>query len=41
MLVQICRDYSALPDFRTLSMREIRFFYDALRSELQHGTKPR
>jgi hypothetical protein len=33
-LLQICRDYQSLPDPRTLRMREIRLFYDALRWEL-------
>ena len=38
MLLQICRDYTSLPDPRTLTMPEIRFFYDGLRSELKkHG----
>ena len=38
MLLQICRDYSGLPDPRTLTMREIKWFYDGLRSELKkHG----
>lgn len=41
MLTQICRDYRALPDPRTLSMAEIRFFYEALRPELRESTKPR
>lgn len=31
MLRQICRDYPGLPDPRTLSLSEIRFFYDGLR----------
>jgi len=34
MLVQICLDYSGLPDVRTLDISEIRFFYDALRPSL-------
>lgn len=34
MLIQICRDYSTLPDLRTIELYEIRFFYDALRPEL-------
>ena len=38
MLIQICRDYHSLPDPRTLSMTEIRFFYEALRSELRKHT---
>lgn len=39
MLLQICRDYPGLPDPRTLTACEIRFFYDGLRSELKEYTK--
>lgn len=39
MLLQICRDYPGLPDPRTLSMGEVRFFYDGLRRELIKHTK--
>jgi hypothetical protein len=41
MLLQICRDYPGLPDPRTLSMSEIRFYYEGLRRELREHTKPR
>jgi len=41
MLFQICRDYSSLPDFRSLTASEIRFFYEGLRNELKQGSKPR
>lgn len=41
MLVQICRDYNGLPDARTLTMAEIRFFYNALRPELKKATAPK
>ena len=41
MLLQITRDYSALGDFRKLTLTEIRFFYDGLRPELRDATKPR
>jgi len=41
MLRQICRDYSGLPDCRTLTLGEIRFFYEGLRPELKAATKPR
>jgi hypothetical protein len=34
MLLQIARDYPGLPDVRTLSMSDIRFFYDGLRPEI-------
>ena len=40
MLLQICRDYSGLPDPRTLAMAEIRFFYEGLRPELLKHTMP-
>lgn len=41
MLLQVCRDYPGLPDPRTLKASEIRFFYDGLRAELKHHTKPK
>lgn len=41
MYLQICRDYSGIPDARTLEAHEIRFFYDGLRSELKEHTKPK
>jgi len=41
MLYQISRDYSGLPDVRTLTAREILFFYNGLRAELQQHTKPK
>lgn len=41
MLLQICRDYASLPDPRSLTLGEIRFFYDGLRAELRASTKPR
>lgn len=40
MLLQIARDYAGLPDVRTLTNSEIRFFYDGLRPELRKYTKP-
>lgn len=40
MLRQICRDYSALPDPRTLTLQEIKFFYEGLRPELEELKKP-
>ncbi len=41
MLLQIARDYASLPDVRTLKAGEIRFFYEGLRAELEHHTKPK
>ncbi|MBK2258736.1 hypothetical protein [Francisella philomiragia] len=41
MLLQITRDYASLPDPRTLTMTEIRFFYEGLREELKQSTKPK
>jgi len=40
MLLQVCRDYPGVPDPRTLTMAEIRFFYSGLRAELKKHTKP-
>ena len=40
MLLQICRDYPAIRDFRCLGFADIRFFYEGLRAELREGTKP-
>lgn len=40
MLLQICRDYAGLPDFRSLTLSDIRFFYEGLRPELKACTKP-
>lgn len=39
MLLQVTRDYSGLPDARTLNASEIRFFYDGLRAELKQHTR--
>jgi hypothetical protein len=39
MLLQICRDYQALPDPRTLTLGEILFFYRPLRRELKRHQK--
>lgn len=41
MLLQICRDYAGLPDARTLTMTQIRFFYEGLRPELKKHTGPK
>lgn len=40
MLLQVCRDYAGLPDARTLTAAEIRFFYRGLRAELKEHTRP-
>lgn len=40
MLRQICLDYQMLPDPRTLSMTEIRYFYNGERGQLQKNTAP-
>ena len=34
MLLQICRDYSTLPNPLALDVSEIKLFYDGLRAEL-------
>jgi hypothetical protein len=41
MLAQACRDYAGLPDPRSLSIGEIRWFYDWLRPELKKQTAPK
>lgn len=40
MLLQIALDYHSLPDVRTLTMSEIRFFYEGLRASLRKHTAP-
>lgn len=40
MLLQICREYPGLPDPRTLTMSEVRFFYAPLLPELKRQTTP-
>ena len=39
MLLQVARDYSGLPDVRTLTASQICFFYDGLRAELKAHTR--
>lgn len=39
MLIQVCLDYPGLPDARTLTLSEIRFFYDGIRESLIERTK--
>jgi hypothetical protein len=41
MLMQISRDYNCLPPVDTLTMSDIRWWYNGLRAELQERTKPR
>jgi hypothetical protein len=42
MLLTVCRHYPGLPDPRTLTVSEIRFFYNGLRPELRkHSTTKR
>lgn len=40
-LLQICSDYPGLPDPRTLTILEIRFFYEGLRRTLKEHTRPK
>lgn len=40
MLLQIARDYAGLPDVRTLTLTQIRFFYNGLRAELKKHSRP-
>jgi hypothetical protein len=39
MLLQVSREYSGLPDPRSLTLAEIRFFYDGMRGDLHASTK--
>jgi len=39
MLLQVSREYPGLPDSRTLTLAQIRFFYNGLRSELHKFTE--
>lgn len=41
MLRQVARDYAGLPDPRSLTLGEIRWWYQGLRAELRAVTKPR
>lgn len=41
MFFQICRDYPGLPDPRTLTLSQIKFFYDGVRDELKKHTAPK
>jgi len=42
MIYQVCRDYASLPDIRTLTSQEIRFWYSGLIPELKEATtKPK
>lgn len=38
MLLQVSREYSGLPDPRTMTLDEIRFFYNGLRGDLHNLT---
>ena len=39
MLLQVSREYPGLPDPRTMTLAEIRFFYNGLRGELRRSTE--
>lgn len=41
MLLQVSREYPGLPDPRTMTLGEIRFFYSGLRSDLRKLTQRR
>lgn len=41
MLLQIAVTYPGLPDVRELTTKEIEFFYDGIRGDLQKSTKPK
>lgn len=40
MYAQVLREYPSLPPVESLTLGEVRFFYDKLRPELLRGTKP-
>lgn len=40
MILQICMNYTSIPDVRTMDLDEIEFFYDGLKSILKETTKP-
>ena len=39
MLLQVSREYAGLPDPRSLTLEEIRFFYSGLRGDLRKLTQ--
>lgn len=41
MLLTICSHYRSLPDPRTLTLCEIRFFFNGMRKELRAMTAPK
>lgn len=41
MFLQVCRLYTSLPDPRTMTMREVSFYFEGCRAELQELTKPK
>lgn len=41
MMLQVARDYPAIPDIRTLSVGEIAFYFNGLRNELKKHTRPK
>jgi hypothetical protein len=41
MMLQVCSDYPNAPPARTMTLSEIRFFYEGLRAGLRKTTKPK
>ena len=39
MILQVCRDYNGIPDYRTMDHDEIEIFYNQLRPELIKSTR--
>lgn len=39
MMMSVAREYSAIPDVRTLTFGEIAYFYNGLRGDLKRATK--
>jgi hypothetical protein len=40
MLLHVAAEYPGLPDVRTLTFDEIRFFFEGMRPALKRATKP-
>ncbi len=41
IILTVVREYPGLPDFRTMKLSELRYFYNGIRSELRERTKPK
>jgi hypothetical protein len=41
MFLQICLEFSSLPDPRTLAISEVKFYYEGIKETLKEHTKPK